>query len=183
LDRAASLAERLSEACDDWMGDEGDPDSLRDTLEECESTCESGLRAWNSCVAEGLGLDAPRRGGEATVDRPPPARIEPRPIPPDVDPCELWLGWSMDCIRQEMPGAELPPEVIGPITEGYRQACDSFRSTPEMSEAFPEALRACADVACGPGGSDLAMCIGERLGAAAAGGPGGSADPAEEAVP
>ena len=166
------LEARLRDECRFWLESGATREEIDGALRGCEAvSCSGGSIAWTSCLAEGLPAAAADHGW--TPSSPSEwTRIEPRPIPSDVPPCETYTAWTIDCLRNTMGRAAFDAAVGEAMNDSMREACDAYEQAGVGGLLLP-ALAACADVGCGADGTDLVICIANELIGAMTGGSGG----------
>ena len=166
------LEDGLREECRFWLESGATREEIDRAMSGCDAvSCTDGAAAWNSCVAEGLPAAAVERVWAPSA----PAewtRVEPRPIPADVPPCDTYIAWTIACLREAM-GSDALDAVVGEtVREEMRAACDAYEQAGIGGMLGP-ALAACADVGCGTTGTDLVTCIATELVRAVTGDAGG----------
>lgn len=156
------LEDGLREECRFWLESGATRDDLDDALRSCDTVpCADGAAAWTSCVAEGLPAAAVERVWNPSTPTE-WTRVEPRPIPADVPPCETYIAWAIECLREAMGGDAFDAVVGETVREEMQSACDAFAQAG-VGGLLDSALAACADVACGTTGTDLVTCIAREL--------------------
>jgi hypothetical protein len=177
-DDAEVLEGYLREGCRTWLRNGVSTGDLAAALGTCKSvSCAEGGDAWSDCVVGALPSAPPSPPG-GRLDPDSWARIEPRPIPSDRDPCDVMVDWMVDCTREAMGASGLGPDIEESLRHGLDEGCATWRTVPEMVRWFPIVLANCADVGCGAGGADLMTCIAMEIAEAAT-----AAAGASESVP
>lgn len=168
----------LRDRCRGWLRGGVTKHDLARALDACASaSCAREAGSWQRCIETDLGVATvePEFGDPSTW-----ARIAPRPIDPERPPCDLFVEWMVACTVEVVGEEAMTAEIDRTLRDGYRQLCEGWESSPQMSQALPSILRACADVGCGSSGVDLMMCLGQEFRNAASGAA-GSVEPASPA--
>ena len=122
------LEDGLREECRFWLESGATREEIDRAMSGCDAvSCTDGAAAWNSCVAEGLPAAAVERVWAPSA----PAewtRVEPRPIPADVPPCDTYIAWTIACLREAMGSDALDAGVGETGGEERGGACGAYRA-------------------------------------------------------